>query len=421
MATTIADKQAADEHQLLETTVDELKHLFTPGVASGDTVLLNMGPQHPSTHGVLRLMVELDGEIVVTAVPDIGYLHTGIEKNMEAKTFLKALVMTDRLDYLNTIGNNLAYCLAVEKLVEVDVPPRAQALRVILVELQRIASHLVWLGTHSADIASQSVLFYCFREREKIMAIHEMISGQRMMTSYFRPGGVWRDVPAGFEEAVRDFLAYLPAKLDDYEALLSNNPIWLDRTRGVGVIDGATALNWGLTGPSLRGSGVNFDLRKSQPYSGYEQYDFNVPLAYNGDVYDRYWVRMQEFRESLKIIDQALRKLPKGPVITSNRKVAPPPRSELGTSMEAVIHHFKLYTEGFNAPKGEVYVAVESPRGELGVFLAGNGGPRPHRVHWRTPSFVNLQPLNLMSANHYVADVVGIIGSIDIVLGDVDR
>jgi len=265
------------------------------------------------------------------------------------------------------------------------------------------------------------VLFYCFREREKIMAIHELISGQRMMTSYFRPGGVWRDVPAGFEEAVRDFLAYLPAKLDDYETLLSNNPIWLDRTQGVGVIDGPTALAWGLTGPSLRGSGVNFDLRKSQPYSGYEQYDFNVPLAYNGDVYDRYAVRMQEFRESLKIVDQALRKLPKGPVITSNRKVAPPPRSELGHSMEAVIHHFKLWTEGFNAPKGEVYVAVESPRGELGVFLAGNGGPRPHRVHWRTPSFVNLQPLNLMSANHYVADVVGIIGSIDIVLGDVDR
>jgi len=417
----MAIEEAKAEHELLETTVDELKHLFSPRAESGDTVLLNMGPQHPSTHGVLRLMVELDGEIIVNAVPDIGYLHTGVEKNMEAKTYLKALTMTDRLDYLNTIGNNLVYCLAIEKLMEVDVPPRAQALRVILTELQRIASHLVWLGTHTADIASQSVLFYCFREREKIMAIMEMISGQRMMTSYFRPGGVWRDVPAGFEEAVRDFMAYLPPRLDEYEALLTRNPIWLDRTKDIGVIDGETALAWGLTGPSLRGSGVNFDIRKSMPYSGYEQYEFEVPLGQNGDVYDRYFIRMQEFRQSLKIIDQALRKLPKGPVITANRKVAPPPRSELGRSMEAVIHHFKLWTEGFSAPQGEVYVAVESPRGELGVFLAGNGGPKPHRVHWRTPSFVNLQALPILSRDHFVADVVGIIGSIDIVLGDTDR
>ena len=409
------------EHQLLETTVNELRHLFSDRVDSGETVLLNMGPQHPSTHGVLRLIVELDGEIVVNAIPDIGYLHTGIEKNMEAKTYLKALVMTDRLDYLNNMGNNLVYCLAVEKLMEVPVPPRAQVLRVLLAELQRINSHLVWLGTHSADIASQSVLFYCFREREKILAIYEMISGQRMMTSYIRPGGLWRDVPAGFEDAVRDFLDYLPRRLDEYEALLTNNPIWLDRTKDIGVVDAQTALEWALTGPTLRGSGVNYDLRKAQPYSGYEEYDFEVPLGANGDVYDRYLVRMQEFRQSLRIIDQALKKLPKGPVITDNRKVAPPPRSELGRSMEAVIHHFKLWTEGFSAPKGEVYVAVESPRGELGVLLAGNGGPKPHRVYWRTPSFVNLQPLNLMSAGHYVADVVGIIGSVDIVLGDVDR
>ena len=409
------------EHQLLETTVNELRHLFSDRVDSGETVLLNMGPQHPSTHGVLRLIVELDGEIVVNAIPDIGYLHTGIEKNMEAKTYLKALVMTDRLDYLNNMGNNLVYCLAVEKLMEVPVPPRAQVLRVLLAELQRINSHLVWLGTHSADIASQSVLFYCFREREKILAIYEMISGQRMMTSYIRPGGLWRDVPAGFEDAVRDFLDYLPRRLDEYEALLTNNPIWLDRTKDIGVVDAQTALEWALTGPTLRGSGVNYDLRKAQPYSGYEEYDFEVPLGANGDVYDRYLVRMQEFRQSLRIIDQALKKLPKGPVITDNRKVAPPPRSELGRSMEAVIHHFKLWTEGFSAPKGEVYVAVESPRGELGVLLAGNGGPKPHRVYWRTPSFVNLQPLNLMSAGQYVADVVGIIGSVDIVLGDVDR
>jgi len=409
------------EHQLLETTLEDLKHLFSPRAESGDTVVLNMGPQHPSTHGVLRMIVELDGEIVVNAVPDIGYLHTGIEKNMEAKTFVKALVMTDRMDYLNNMGNNLAYCLAVEKLMEVDVPPRAQVLRVMLSELERISSHLVWLGTHSADLASQSVLFYCFRERERILAIKEMISGQRMMTSYFRPGGLWRDVPAGFEDAVRDFIGYLPARLDDYDALLENNPIWLDRTKNIGVIDGETALAWALTGPSLRGSGVNFDVRKAMPYSGYEQYEFDVPLGQAGDVYDRYWVRMQEFRQSLRIIEQALKKLPKGPVMTANRKVAPPPRSELGHSMEAVIHHFKLWTEGFNAPKGEVYVATESPRGELGVLLVGDGGPKPRRVGWRAPSFPNLQALPVMSQNYFVADVVGIIGSIDIVLGDVDR
>lgn len=414
---------AEAEHQLLETTLDELKHLFSPRAAEGDTVVLNMGPQHPSTHGVLRMIVELDGEIIVNAVPDVGYLHTGVEKNMEAKTYLKALVMTDRLDYLNTVGNNLVYCLAIEKLMDVKVPPRAQIIRVIMAELQRIASHLVWLGTHSADIASQSVLFYCFRERDLIMDIFEMVAGQRMMTSYIRPGGLWRDVPAGFEEAVAAFLDYLPAKLDDYEALLTNNPIWLDRTKGIGVIDGETALAWGLTGGSLRGSGVNYDVRKVMPYSGYDEYDFEVPLGVNGDVFDRYIVRMKEFRQSIRIIRQGLEKLAKtkGPVITDNRKVAPPPRSELGTSMEAVIHHFKLWTEGFNAPKGEVYVATESPRGELGVFLAGNGGPKPHRVHFRTPSFVNLAALPIMSKDHYVADVVGIIGSIDIVLGDVDR
>ena len=409
------------ETELLETTVDDLKHLFSDRLESGETVLLNMGPQHPSTHGVLRLIVELDGEIVVNAIPDIGFLHTGIEKNMEAKTYLKALVMTDRLDYLNNMGNNLVYCLAIEKLMEVPVPPRAKVLRVLLAELQRINSHLVWLGTHAADIASQSILFYCFREREKILDIFEMISGARMMTSYIRPGGLWRDVPAGFEDAVRDFIAYLPPRLDEYEALLTNNPIWIDRTRDIGLLDAETALKWGLTGPLLRGSGVNLDLRKNMPYSGYEEYDFEVPLGTHGDVYDRYIVRMREFHQSLRIIEQALRKLPKGPVMTADRKIAPPPRSELGRSMEAVIHHFKLWTEGFNAPKGEVYVAVESPRGELGVLLAGNGGPKPHRCYWRTPSFVNLQALNVMAADHYVADVVGIIGSIDIVLGDVDR
>jgi len=407
----------------IETTVDELKHLFSDRALSGETMVLNMGPQHPSTHGVLRLIVELDGETVIRAIPDIGYLHTGIEKNMEAKTFTKALVMTDRLDYLNSIGNNLTYCLAIEKLMEVTVPERAQILRVLMAELQRIASHLVWLGTHSIDLAAMSMLLYCFREREYIMDIFEMVSGQRMMTSYIRPGGVWRDAPAGFEETVASFLDYLPAKLDDYERLLTNNPIFKQRTQGIGYISAEDAIKWGLSGSSLRGSGVNYDVRRAMPYCGYEQYEFDVPLETGGDVYARFRVRMREFRESIKICRQALARLAKakGPVITGDRKVAPPPRSELGTSMESLIHHFKLWTEGFSAPKGEVYAATESPRGELGVYLVGNGGPKPHRVHFRQPSFANLQSLTFLSENHLVADLVAIIGSIDIVLGDVDR
>ncbi len=409
------------DSELNDPELAKLKHLFSPRALTGETMVLNMGPQHPSTHGVLRLVLELDGEIIINMVPVIGYLHTGVEKNMEDKTFLKALVMSDRLDYLNNMGNNLVYSLAVEKLVGIEVPERAQVLRVLLVELQRIASHLVWLGTHAGDLAAQSLLFYTFRERDAILDIFEMISGQRMMTSYIRPGGVWRDVPAGFEEAVRAFTSGLPAKLKEYDALLLNNPIWLDRTRHIGVIDGQTALTWGLTGPALRGSGIAYDIRKAMPYGGYEQYEFDIPVGKNGDVYDRYLVRRQEFYESLRIVDQALRKLKPGPFVTSDRKVAAPPRSELGTSMEAVIHHFKLWTEGYDVPKGEVYVAVESPRGELGVFLASNGGPCPHRVHWRTPSFVNLQALPVMARQHYIADVVGIIGSIDIVLGDSDR
>lgn len=415
---------SAKETVLLEATLDELKHLFSPRAQTGETMVLNMGPQHPSTHGVLRVIVELDGEIIVSAVPDIGYLHTGIEKNMEAKTFIKALVMTDRLDYLNNMGNNLTYCLAIEKLMEVQVPERAQIIRVILAELQRVASHLVWLGTHATDIASQSPLFWAIGARERILNIFESLSGQRMMTSYIRPGGLWREVTPGFEDAVWAFLNYLPPLLNDFEALLTKNPIWLDRTVGIGVVSGADALAWGMTGASLRGSGVNFDVRKAMPYSGYENYIFDVPLGQNGDVYDRYIVRMQEFRQSLRIIEQALGKLEKvgkGPVITNDRKVAPPPRAEIGVSMEALIHHFKLWTEGFNAPKGEVYVATESPRGELGVYLRGNGGPKPHRVHFRTPSLMNLQPTAEISRGHYVADVVAIIGSVDIVLGDVDR
>ncbi|MCB9136283.1 MAG: NADH-quinone oxidoreductase subunit D [Anaerolineales bacterium] len=407
--------------QLQEVSVDELKHLVSERALTGETVLLNMGPQHPSTHGVLRLLLELDGEIVVNCIPDIGFLHTGVEKNMEAKSYEKAEVMTDRLDYLNTMGNNLAYCMAVEKLVDLDVPPRAQAIRVIMAELQRIASHLVWLGTHALDLAAMTVFLFAFRERETILDIMEMCSGQRMMTTYFRPGGLWRDVPADWEDTVRGFLKIFPERIAQYERLLTKNPLFIDRTKNIGVISGEDALRWGMSGPTLRASGPAVDLRKLRPYSGYEQYDFDVPTLTEGDVYARYLVRMQELRESQKIIEQALDKLPQGPFRSNNRKFVPPPRAEIGVSMESLIHHFKLWTEGFPAPKASVYSAVESPRGELGVYLEGDGGPKPYRVHWRTPSFANLQALDVLSKGHMVADLVAIIGSVDIVLGDTDR
>jgi NADH-quinone oxidoreductase subunit D len=409
------------EFQLQEVPVGQYRHLVSERAVTGETMLLNMGPQHPSTHGVLRLLLELDGEVIVNCIPDVGFLHTGVEKNMEAKTYLKAEVMTDRLDYMNNMGNNLAYVMAVEKLVGLDVPARAQALRVILTELQRIASHLVWLGTTGLDLAAMSMFLYCFREREIILDIFEMVSGQRMMVTYFRPGGVWRDVPVEFEAAVRNFIKIFPKRIDEYEALLTKNPLFLDRTASIGKLDPATALQHGVTGPTLRASGVNWDLRKARPYLGYEQYDFNVPVETKGDTYARYLVRVQELRESLKIVEQALSKLPMGPVRSENRKFVPPPRSELGTSMEALIHHFKLWTEGFAAPKGSIYSAVESPRGELGVYLEGDGGPKPYRVHWRTPSFDNLSVLPKIVKGHLVADLVAILASIDIVLGDIDR
>ncbi|HQV62710.1 MAG TPA: NADH dehydrogenase (quinone) subunit D [Anaerolineales bacterium] len=407
--------------QIEEVSLEKFKHLVSERALTGETMLLNMGPQHPSTHGVLRLLLELDGEIVVNCIPDIGYLHTGIEKNMEAKTYQKAEVMTDRLDYMNTMGNNLAYVMAVEKLVDLDVPVRAQALRVILTELQRIASHLVWLGTSGLDLAAMSMFLYCFREREQILDIFELVSGQRMMTTYFRPGGVWRDVPVEFEKAVRDFLKIFPKRVDEYESLLTKNPLFLDRMLGIGKLSKEVALSYGVTGPPLRASGVDWDLRKARPYCGYEQYDFNVPTRTEGDTYARYLVRVQELRESLKIVEQALNKLPLGPVRSSNRKFVTPPRSEIGVSMESLIHHFKLWTEGFPAPKASIYNAVESPRGELGLLLEGDGGPKPYRVHLRTPSFDNLAVLSQIVKGHLVADLVAILSSIDIVLGDIDR
>jgi len=407
--------------QIEEVNYEQYRHLVSERAFTGETILLNMGPQHPSTHGVLRLLLELDGETVVNAIPEIGYLHTGVEKNMEYKTYAKAEVMTDRLDYMNTVGNNLSYCMAVEKLVELDVPPRAQAIRVILTEIQRIISHLVWIGTFGLDLNASSMFMYAFREREQLLDILELCSGQRMMTTFIRPGGIWRDVPVEFESAVRDFIKIFPKRIDEYEALLTKNPILLDRLVGIGNLDAATALQHGVTGPTLRASGVDWDLRKARPYMGYEQYDFNVPVRTEGDTYARYIVHVEELRESLKIVEQALNKLPMGPVRSDNRKFMTPPRSEIGVSMEALIHHFKLWTEGFPAPKASIYSAVESPRGELGVYLEGDGGPKPYRIHMRTPSFDNLSVLPKIVKGTLVADLVAILASIDIVLGDIDR
>lgn len=417
------EKAAPESDIVQELTVEELRAKYGSGleITSEDNMLLSMGPQHPSTHGVLRLLVELDGETVVNLAPDIGFLHTGVEKTMESKTYTQALVMTDRLDYLAPLSNNLGYVLAVEKLLGVEPPPRAKVLRIILTELTRLASHLVWLGTHALDIAAMTVFLYTFREREYLLDLFEMCAGQRMMASFFRPGGLWRDVPEEFVPAVRNFLDFFPAKIADYEALLKRNPIFLDRTKGVGVISGEDAVAWGLTGPSLRGSGVDWDIRKVSPYAGYDEYDFEVPLGTAGDIYDRYWCRMLEMRESLKIIEQGLDRLPEGPVTIDDWKIVPPPRSQLGRSMEAVIHHFKIWTEGFKVPEGYVFQRIESPRGEYGCYLRSDGTSKPARVHFRTPSFVNLASLPVLGKGVFIADLVAIIGSIDIVLGEIDR
>ena len=421
---TMATQPTSSRDTIQELTVEELRAKVGTGMEIEDAeehLLLSMGPQHPSTHGVLRLLLELDGESVINVAPDIGFLHTGVEKTMESKTYTKGLVLTDRMDYLSPMSNNLGYILAIEKLLDVEATPRAQAIRVILTELARISSHLVWLGTHALDLAAMTVFLYCFREREYILDLFEMVSGQRMMVSYFRPGGLWRDLPEEFVPAVRHFLDFFPGKIADYEALLKNNPIFLRRTKGVGVISADDAVAWGVTGPSLRGSGVGWDIRKTQPYSGYEQYDFDVPTRTEGDVYARYRCRVDEFWQSMRIIEQALDRLPDGPVNIDNPKVVPPPRSQLGQSMEAVIHHFKLWTEGFSVPIGYVYQSVESPRGEFACYLRSDGSPKPARVHFRTPSFVNLASLPNMAKGGFLADLVAIIGSIDIVLGDIDR
>jgi NADH-quinone oxidoreductase subunit D len=386
-----------------------------------DTMTLNMGPQHPSTHGVFRLILEMDGEVVETAEPEIGYLHTGIEKNSENKRYVHVIPMTDRLDYLNPPGNNLAFCLATEKLLDIDIPERAQALRVIMCELARIASHLVWLGTHALDIGAMTVFLYCWREREMVLDLNEEISGVRMMTSYIRIGGVAKDATRPWLDGIYDFIDYFPAKVDEYELLLTKNPIWMDRTQGIGVLSREEAINWSLSGPALRASGVNWDIRKSRPYSGYEKYGFDVPVYKGGDIYDRYRVRIEEMRQSREIINQVIQRLPTGDYKTPDNKVSLPPRETLHTSMEALIHHFKLVSEGISVPKGETYVPIEGPRGEVGFYIVSDGTNVPYRVKLRAPSFMAIPGMCQMMTGCYIADVVGIIGSIDIVMGEVDR
>jgi len=386
-----------------------------------ERVILSMGPQHPSTHGVLRLVLELEGETVVRAIYDIGYLHTGFEKSFETLTYSQGITLTDRMDYLAPLSNNLGFCLATEKLLDLDIPPRAQWIRVLLTELTRIQSHLVWLGTHAIDLGAMTVFLYCFREREEILHIFEAVSGQRMMTSYFRIGGLALEPPLGWLKGVEKFAKSFPARLDEYEALLTRNPIWLKRTEGVGYISADDAIAYGLSGPSLRGSGFDWDLRKKQPYSSYEKFNFKIPTRREGDVYARYLVRLAEMRESLRIVNQAIEGLPEGPIKTDAPHIVLPSRESMKTSIEALIYHFKIVSEGFHPPIGEVYQAIESPRGELGFYLVSDGSPRPFRCHVRAPSFANLQALPKLIEGRLLADVVACIGTIDIVLGEVDR
>jgi len=385
------------------------------------TMILNMGPQHPSTHGVLRVILEIDGETVVRMMPDIGYLHTGIEKTCEAKFYHQVVPLTDRIDYLCPLTNNLCYALAVEKLLGLEIPPKAQWLRVMMNELTRINSHLVWLGTHAMDIGAMTVFLYCFREREDILRLFEAVSGQRMMTSYFRIGGVALEPPLGFFDRVRDFADRFPARVDEYEGLLTGNPIWLMRTKGVAKISAEDAIALGATGPTLRGSGVDIDLRRDVPYSGYENFKFKVPLGKEGDVFDRYMCRVRELRESISIVQQALNGMPEGPVKANAPKVVLPDREKMKTEMEALIYHFKIITEGFAVPEGEVYQAVESPRGEMGYYVVSDGSSKPYRVHMRSACLANMQCLPKMCEGKLIADVVAAIGSIDIVLGEIDR
>ena len=389
--------------------------------SSARRMTLNMGPQHPSTHGVLRIVIELEGETITEAIPDIGFLHTGIEKQCEFTNWHQTTTLTDRVDYLSNIGNNLVYALTVEKLLRIEIPARAQWLRVMMAEIDRLNSHLVWLGTHALDIGAMSMFFYCFREREDILRLKEMFSGQRMMTSYIRVGGVALDAPRGWQKAVGGFIQQFPSKVDEYENLLDNNPIWKIRTQGVGHISIEDMLDLGVTGPMIRAAGIALDVRKTEPYSSYEKFDFTVPTRTENDVYARYRVRMEEMRQSARIIGQALEGMPEGPYVADAPHVVLPDREKMKTQMEALIYHFKIVTEGPRVPAGEVYQAIESPRGEIAYYIVSDGTSKPYRLHMRTPSFGNLQALPTLLRNTLIADSIAALGSMDFVLGDTDR
>jgi len=385
------------------------------------SMVLNMGPQHPSTHGVLRLLLELDGETILKAAPDVGYLHTGIEKEFEVKTYQQNVTLTDRIDYLAPLSNNLVYCLAAEKLLGLEIPPMAQWMRVMLAEFTRLNSHLVWLGTHAIDIGAMSVFLYCFREREDILRVFEMFSGQRMMTSYFRIGGLALEPPRGWQKRVKDFVDVFPSRIDQYEELLTNNRIWTGRTKGIGFLSLEKMLDLGVTGPMLRAAGFKADVRKDAPYSSYEKFDFDVPTRTENDVYARYLVRIEEMRQSAKIIKQALEGMPSGPYQADAPGIVLPDREKMKTQMESLIFHFKIVTEGFRVPEGEVFQVIESPRGEVGCYMVSDGTQKPYRVHWRGPSFGNLQSTPAMIEGTQIADVIAALGSMDFVLGDTDR
>ena len=401
--------------------VVEDDYVFDDEADDDERMIVNMGPQHPSTHGVLRLQIELEGEVIRRTRPIIGYLHTGMEKTAEQLTFSQGPTNVTRMDYLSPLHEELAYSLAVERLLDVEVPPRAAAIRILMTELNRVSSHLVALATNGLDIGALSMMIYGFRERESILAFFEKTTGLRMNHNYIRPGGVAADLAPGWKDDVGTILAEMPKRLHEYDDLLKENPVWLSRTRGVGIISAEEAIAYSLTGPSLRASGVDWDLRKAFPYSGIEQYEFDVPLGEHGDVYDRYRVKVEEIEESLKIVEQVMDSMPKGDYRIDDRKITPPPRARIDESMEALIHHFKLFTEGFKVPPGETYVAVESPRGELGCYLVSDGEARPWRMHTRAPSFYNLQGLPIAMADSLVADTVATIASMDPVMGDVDR
>jgi NADH-quinone oxidoreductase subunit D len=384
-------------------------------------MVINMGPQHPATHGVLRLVLEIDGEIIVRVYPEIGYLHTGIEKTCEAKFYQQVVPLTDRINYLDPLSNNLCYALAVEKLLNLEIPEKAQWMRVLLAELSRLNSHLIWLGTHAMDIGALTVFLYTFREREEILRLFEDISGQRMMTSYIRIGGLSMEPPLDFLPRVRAFIATLPEKIDEYANLLTGNPIFRNRLKGVGHLSAADAIALGVTGPPLRASGVDFDLRRDMPYSSYEKFQFNVPISIDCDCWARYEIRLVEMRESVKIIRQALDGMPEGPVKADAPKIVLPDREKMKTQMEALIHHFKIVTEGFEVPAGEVYQGIEAGHGQTGYYVVSDGTAKPYRVHMRYPSFPTLQALETMCKGRMIADLVAVIGSIDIVLGEIDR